>query len=208
MTGAARDAIEGGLAQLQLEASADQLDRLCLLAERVAAWGERVNLTGHRGAPAVARRLVLDAAALFHAAPPCVSLADLGSGAGFPGLPIAILRPDVRVTLVEARQRRHHFQRAVSRELGLGNVRAVHGRAEAVAPEAHAAVVAQAVAPADQARDWMLPWAEPNGWLWIPGGEEAPVLAETPDVYGVEIRRYEVPEGGPQRTLWVARRSP
>ncbi|MEE2677530.1 MAG: 16S rRNA (guanine(527)-N(7))-methyltransferase RsmG [Myxococcota bacterium] len=208
MTPTARTAIERGLAELRLEAAAGQLDALVLLAERVADWGERVNLTGHRGPVDVARRLVLDAAALLQAAPPCASLADLGSGAGFPGLPIAILRPDIPVTLVEARQRRHHFQRAVCRELGLENVTTLRGRAEALAAKPHAAVVAQAMAQADRALGWMLPWAEPRGWLWIPGGAEAPNLEETAAFYGAEVRRYAVPEAGPQRTLWIARRAP
>jgi len=206
VSAATREALERGLAQLELEASPAQFESLCALAQRVAAWGERINLTGHRGELAVVRRLVLDAAALLRAAPPCASLADLGSGAGFPGLPIAILRPEIRVTLVEARQRRHHFQRAVCRELGLANVSAVWGRAEDVAPTPHGAVVAQAVAQADRVLAWMLPWAEPNGWLLIPGGEQPPKPTATRGLCGIEVRPYQVPESGPARTLWLARR--
>ncbi len=204
---AARESLERGLAQLGLEASPGQVESLYGLAQRVSAWGERINLTGHRGALAVVQRLVLDAAALLRAAPGHASLADLGSGAGFPGLPIAILRPELRVTLVEARQRRHYFQRAVCRELGLGNVSAVHGRAEALVATPHGAVVAQAVAQADRVLSWMLPWAEPGGWLLVPGGEHPPTLTATAGVREIEVRRYCVPESGPRRTLWLARRS-
>ena len=201
------EVLERGLAELELEASPAQLAGLSALAQRVATWGERINLTGHRGELAVVRRLVLDAVALLRAAPDFESLADLGSGAGFPGLPIAILRPEIEITLVEARQRRHHFQRAICRELGLSNVEAIRGRAEELPAKQHGAVVAQAVGPADRVLAWMLPWAAPDGWLMIPGGEHPPALKTTRGVRNVELRSYQVPESGPERTLWLARRS-
>ncbi len=208
MSTAARKALERGLAELQLVASPAQIAGLCALAQRVATWGERINLTGHRGELAVVRRLVLDAVALLRVAPHFESLVDLGSGAGFPGLPIAILRPEIEITLVEARQRRHHFQRAICRELGLANVKAVRGRAEELPAIQHRAVVAQAVAQADRVLGWMLPWAAPNGWLVIPGGENPPKLSATHDIRDIEVRSYQVPESGPERTLWLARRNP
>ena len=62
------------------------------------------------------------------------------------GLPLAILHPRRRVTLVESRERRHHFQRAAVRELGLGNVEPQLGRAESLEARPHDAVVAQAMA--------------------------------------------------------------
>lgn len=208
MSSAARKALERGLAELELVASPAQVADLTALAQRVASWGERINLTGHRGELAVVRRLLLDAVALLRAAPDFESLADLGSGAGFPGLPIAILRPEIEITLVEARQRRHHFQRAICRELGLANVKTVRGRAEELPATQHRAVVAQAVAQADRVLGWMLSWAAPNGWLLIPGGEHPPKLSATHDVLDIEVRSYQVPESGPERTLWIARRRP
>jgi 16S rRNA (guanine527-N7)-methyltransferase len=184
----------------------DRVEALLRLAEMVESWGRRINLSGHRTVEGVIRRLVLEAAALMLEAPEFDSLADLGSGAGFPGLPIAILRPPVRVTLVEARLRRHHFQRAATRELGLGNVRLVRGRAEKLAPQAHAAVVAQAMVHPTQAVAWMLPWAEPGGLLLLPGPESPPEVGC--GRFSVEaIRRYRVPCGGPARTLWIGRRN-
>ena len=162
--------LELGADPARLGSRLEQLESLALLLVR---WGQRINLTAHRTPEAIARRLILDALALAGALPELPSLADLGSGAGFPGLPIAIRHPRCRVTLVEARERRHHFQRAAVRVLGLGNVTLVHGRAEALEPTRHAAAVAQAVARPDQALDWMLPWVEPGGLLVLPGAQEA-----------------------------------
>lgn len=63
------------------------------------------------------------------------SVADLGSGAGFPGIPIKIVRPDVEMILIESRQRRVSFLSAVVRELGLTGVRVLTGRAEGLAED-------------------------------------------------------------------------
>jgi 16S rRNA (guanine527-N7)-methyltransferase len=200
--------LEQGLEELGIAPAPAVLQALLRLAAMVVEWGRRMNLTGHRSEEAVVRRLVLDAAALLTHAPPFRSLADLGSGAGFPGVPIAILRPAVQVTLVDSRERRHHFQRALLRELGLSNVRALRGRLESLAPIPHQAVVAQALAPAARALRWMLPWAEPGGWLLLPGAEHAPESIAIEGVSEERVVRYRVPLGGPERSLWVGRRLP
>ena len=179
------------------------IDRLAALASLVAQWNRRMNLTGHRTAETVARRLVLDALALAHAVPGFTELADLGSGAGFPGLPIAIRHPERRVTLVESRERRHHFQRAVLRDLGLANVQALRGRAEELDPIPHAAVVVQAVA---DPLGWMLPWARPGGLLLLPCAGMPPPPPRHAQASAFRLVSYRVPLGGPPRSVWVGRR--
>lgn len=168
-----------------------------------------MSLTAHREPAAVIRRLVLDALALDAVLPPCPSWADLGSGAGFPGLPVALRHPERRITLVEARERRHHFQRAAVRALGLRNVRPRRGRAESLEPEPHALVIAQAVAHPVRALEWMRRWAEPGGLLALPLGslEHAPTPGSVAGVSGGEGLRYRVPLGGPERALWIGRRT-
>ena len=198
--------LDRGLAELGLPVSEAQRAALLRLAELLEEWGGRLNLSGHRSAERVVGRLVLDAVALLEAAPPFAGLADLGSGAGFPGLPIAILRPEVPVILVESRERRHHFQRAARRELGLENARPLLGRAEDLEPEPQAAVIAQAMAHPERALSWMLPWARPGAWLLIPGAETPPRIPSHPEIAPEAPRSYQVPCGGPARTLWIARR--
>lgn len=200
------ETLDRGLAELALSVSKEQRAALLELAELLEAWGGRLNLSGHRSAERIVGRLVLDAAALLVAAPPFASLADLGSGAGFPGLPMAILRPELRVTLVESRERRHHFQRAARRKLALGNATPLLGRAETLEPSPHAAVIAQAMAQPGQALAWMLPWVEPGGWLLLPAAETLPELPPEPRIQPLPPRHYRVPCGGPARGLWLGRR--
>jgi 16S rRNA (guanine527-N7)-methyltransferase len=203
------DLIERGLDELGLETTALQRGQLARLARLLESWAQRMNLTGHRSAEAVVRRLILDAAALLGVLPRFTSLADLGAGAGFPGLPLAILAPEARVVLVEARLRRHHFQRAAVRELGLPLVLPRRGRIEEIAPEPAEIVVAQAVARPAEVLRWMRPWCQPAGLIAIPGGEVAPDpfdgCSRTPEDLTVQVLGYRVPLGGPRRSVWTAR---
>jgi 16S rRNA (guanine527-N7)-methyltransferase len=77
--------------------------------------------------------VILDSLAFLQALPASVSwIADVGSGAGLPGIPIAIVRPNISMSLIEARQRRVSFLSTVVRELGLSHVEVVASRAEAL----------------------------------------------------------------------------
>ena len=194
---------ELGLAGPRLDALARALGRL---AELLAQWSAKMNLTAHGDAEAVVRRLILDALALDRQLPEVSSMADLGSGAGFPGLPIALLHPERRVTLVESRERPYHFQRAVVRELEIGNAILRLGRAEELPPEPHTLVTAQAMATPRQALIWMLPWAEPGGILALPLSEAQPPPGSIEGVGAETISSYTVPLGGPRRAVWLGRK--
>lgn len=194
-----------GLTEVGFDARPAQRDPLVTLSELLAVWGQRINLTGHRTPEEILRRLVLDAAALSRQLPPLRSLADVGSGAGFPGLPLAVLDPELRVTLVEVRARRHHFQRAAIRALGLENAIAVLGRAEEIEARPHEAAIAQALAKPALAVARLLPWVEPGGWILLPGGESPPEVPARPGVEHVRSVAYQVPLDGPRRTLWLGR---
>lgn len=197
--------LERGLSSLRIEASRTQVRQLLELARLLERWSGRMNLTGHRDRDAILRRLVLESAALCGALPTTPSVVDLGSGAGFPGLPIAILRPRCSVTLVESRERRHHFQRTAIRTLGLDNVEAVRARIED-RPRPHALVIAQALATADRALELMVPWAERGGWIALPGTDARQRVIHHPDLESVVSRAYRSPAGGPLRAVWLGRR--
>ena len=205
-----RDRIDRGLAALfpnPPPRAAEALTRLVIL---LAQWAPRMNLTGHRDPLDMTSRLVLDASALVAALPELASapdLADLGSGAGFPGLPIAILCPRLEVYLIESRQKRHHFQREVRRQLALDNAFPLLGRSDEVEIRPCAVVVAQAMTRPEQAMAHMLPWMRPGGIMVLPATAEAqrPAVQEP---LRVERRRYRVPLTNLDRQLWVVRSDP
>lgn len=94
-------------------------------------------------------------------------LIDVGSGAGFPGLPLAIARPDLQVSLLESRRKRCEFLQTVIDDLALANVQVLCGRAEDLAlpphREAYDVAVARAVAPLNLLAEYLLPYARIGG---------------------------------------------
>jgi 16S rRNA (guanine527-N7)-methyltransferase len=195
-----------GLEELELEPTRREIEDLIQYTGLLDEWSSRMNLTAHRTRDGVVRRLLLDAAALGANFGPVASLADVGSGAGLPGIPLAILWRDCRVSLIEPRKKRYHFLRAVVRELGLTNVTLRFGRSEDLETEPHSAVVAQALAPPGQALEWMLPWVEVGGVVVLPGSSQAAAVPQHAGVVGVGEVGYRVPCGGAERSLWIGRR--
>jgi 16S rRNA (guanine527-N7)-methyltransferase len=165
-------------------------DRLPL-AERYAGLlatdGVVRGLIGPREAPRLWERHLLNCAVLAELVPVGATVADIGSGAGLPGLVLAIARADLRLTLVEPLLRRTTFLTEVVERLGLDNVVVVRGRAESLHGDRRFAVVtSRAVAPLDRLLRWSMPLVEPTGGLVAMKGSRVaeeveaarPVLAE------------------------------
>lgn len=148
------------------------------LAERyvelLATAGVERGLIGPREAPRLWERHVLNCLALTSLVAPKASVADLGSGAGLPGLVLAIGRPDLMVTLVEPLQRRTIFLDEVIDELGLRDVRVVRGRAEDLhGRERFEVVTARALAPLGRLVGWGMPLVATDGVLLAMKGSSA-----------------------------------
>ncbi|HWJ83699.1 MAG TPA: 16S rRNA (guanine(527)-N(7))-methyltransferase RsmG [Nocardioides sp.] len=184
---------------------------------RLATDGIVRGLVGPREAARLWDRHVLNSALLAAAVPREATVADIGSGAGLPGLVVAIARPDVRVTLVEPLLRRTTFLDEVVADLGLTNVTVRRDRADALHGETTFDVVtARAVAPLERLLGWCMPLVAPDGALLAMKGESAaeeieaagPVLARlgcahpSVEVYGADLRG-EHPEVEPIRVVRV-----
>ena len=131
-----RDLLVRGAAQLGLAMDAAGVERLLVYLAELMKWSRRVNLIARDTPEAqVVETHFLDSLTLlpFLDGAGEVHLLDVGSGAGFPGLALACVRPDARFTLCEPRQKRVSFLRHVVRTLGLANVEVVADRVEAQA---------------------------------------------------------------------------
>ena len=111
------------------------------------------------------------------------------------------------MVLVEARERRHHFQRAAIRRLGLARVTALCGRIESLPPLESEGVVAQALARPRRAAELALPWCASGGWIAIPGSETPPAPGSLAGIEREESIVYTVPCDGPGRTVWLGSRA-
>ena len=146
-------------------------------ARLLATEGSVRGLIGPREVPRLWDRHLLNSAAIASLVPPGARVVDVGSGAGLPGIPLALVRPDLTITLLEPLARRVTFLAECVDRLGLDRVTVVRGRAEEgpVRRELGGAdvVTARAVAPLDKLAGWCLPLLRPGGRLLAMKGSTA-----------------------------------
>lgn len=119
---------------LERTLSAHEVDAFTKYLALIVRWQRVHRLVGSIEPKWLVENVLLDSLQFLRVLPPAIeSMADLGSGAGLPGIPIKIVRPDLRVTLIESRERRASFLAAVIRELGLQGCSVVADRAEVAA---------------------------------------------------------------------------
>lgn len=153
----------------------DRLGDAVRYAELLAEVAVERGLLGPREVPRLWERHLLNCAVLAEVVPEDVTVCDVGSGAGLPGIPLALVRPDLRITLLEPLLRRTTFLREAVELLGLEHVDVVRGRAEEVlgSLEPVHVVTARAVAPLDRLAGWGVPLLRPYGEMLALKGHTA-----------------------------------
>jgi len=119
-----------GARYLKVELSTEALASFSTYIEELLRWAKTVDLVSRPEPETIIRKHVLDSLAVLTILPLHGRLLDLGSGAGFPGLPLAIAQPPLTVTLLESRRKRANFLKEVIRKTRLANTQAYEGRAE------------------------------------------------------------------------------
>lgn len=151
----------------------EQYDRLATFASMLADQGVTRGLIGPREVPRLWERHLINSASVVPLLPEAGTVVDVGSGAGFPGIVLAVMRPDLHVVLLEAMERRVTWLSEVVEALKLTSVEVVRARAE----DSHAmsvdAVTARAVAPLDRLVGWTLPLLRVGGVLLAMKGDQA-----------------------------------
>lgn len=168
-----------GVEELGLPLSDEARGRFELYLERLLEWNKRVNLVSRADEGRIVGRHFLESLALLRLVefPYEARVLDLGTGAGFPGLPIKILRPDIRMTLLDSRRKRILFLREVVGALGLEGVAVVCARAEEINRQQgyegqFDIVLARAVAKLERLVRWGLPFLKEGGRLVaVKGGD-------------------------------------
>jgi 16S rRNA (guanine527-N7)-methyltransferase len=159
----ALDVLTSGAAELGTPLSADQAGQLLRLLDELDDWNQRMNLTAIRERAQQITKHLLDSLAV-HSHLHGVRIADIGTGAGFPGLPLAIALPQLQLTLVDSTAKKLKFVEHAAQTLGLRNVQTVHTRAEEYRPkERFDCVVSRAVGPIETFVKW-------SGHLCVGGG--------------------------------------
>lgn len=217
------DAFALVLNELRMPLTADQLAQFDLYARRLLEENQRTNLTSIRDREGLYRRHFAESLAILRAledrAIELSPAVDVGAGAGFPGLPIKIARPEIELTLLEATGKKTRFLESIVSELGLDDVRVVQGRAEDVAHDAdhrgkYRLVLARAVAPLPVLLELTLPFLAMGSVLAAPKGsalQREMRASETALVtLGGDIEAtlpLELQGDGPKQTLVLVRKT-
>lgn len=162
-----------------------QINAFLLYENELVEWNEKINLTAIRDIPQIRSKHFLDSLSCWTAfgEKKPMSLIDIGSGAGFPGIPLKILMPQMRLTLVESIGKKARFCEHVVAKLRLENVNILTARAEALGQmeihrEKYDWAVARAVAALPVLVEFLLPFARLRGGMIAQKGGNAPAEAQ------------------------------
>ena len=152
--------------------TSDQVDHFTTYFEMLVEWNEKINLTAITEAQDVAVKHMIDSLSCYdnEVFKTGATIIDVGTGAGFPGLPLKIFRPDLKVTLFDSLNKRILFLQAVAEKLGINDIRFVHSRAEDGGKskqlrEQYDVAVSRAVARLDVLCEWCLPFVAVGGFF-------------------------------------------
>ncbi|MDO5110776.1 MAG: 16S rRNA (guanine(527)-N(7))-methyltransferase RsmG [Clostridia bacterium] len=160
------------------EASDEQLTKLNVYYDMLVDWNGRMNLTAITEREEVAQKHFADSLLPASLIPEGARLIDVGTGAGFPGLVLKLMRPDIKLTLLDSLNKRIGFLQAVCGELGLSDVTCIHARAEDGARdkalrESFDVAAARAVAHTAFLAEWLLPYLKVGGQALLYKGPQA-----------------------------------
>lgn len=203
---------------LGIKVTAEQAEKFQRYMELLIEWNEKLNLTAITEPDEIVEKHFIDSLTLLLACRPKEGgkLLDVGTGAGFPGVPVKIMRPDLEVTLLDGSNKRLSFLGQLCGELGI-ECRRVHKRAEEAGldkamRESYDMVTARAVAQLRVLCEYCLPLVKMKGFFVAmkgPGaGDELAQAKNALDILGgdkVEVKQFELPEAG-ERNLIVVRK--
>ena len=154
------------------------IDQFCRYYELLMDWNEKINLTAITEQSEVIEKHFIDSILPYKAFKEGSSIIDIGSGAGFPGIPLKILRPDLNITLLDSLNKRINFLNIVIEELKLNNIVAIHGRCEDVAKmpkyrESFDYGTARAVAKLNILAEYTVPFIKVGGIFVAYKGQDA-----------------------------------
>ncbi len=204
--------LKSGLDELGVLCDKEQAASLQALLSELKKWNRTYNLTSITDEKGMIIKHLFDSLLYLKVIPDkALRLADLGSGAGFPGIPIKIIRPDLDITLVESSRKKASFLKHVIRLLGLKGIDVIQERAEALddgLQKSFDIIVSRATFSIADFMKAACPYIKDDGVLVISKGpklsEELEGLASADEVVK-EIREIELPHGGLSRNLVLLR---
>jgi 16S rRNA (guanine527-N7)-methyltransferase len=213
----AKELLVSGARELGIELKPDQVKRLDLFAEELKKWNKKINLTAITDDEGIAVKHFVDSLSLLRVVRGPGRLLDIGSGAGFPCIPVQIVEPELDVVSVDAVVKKISFQKQAVRLLNLANFSALHERAEVLADayaESFDWIVSRAFSDIPNFVSMALPLLKKDGRIVAMKGrnaaEEIAAAEKSLSEMGVRVdtmENFELPGGGDARSLIIIVRS-
>lgn len=153
---------------IDIEITKSQVEKFYIYMIQLLEWNKKINLTAIEDQDEIILKHFIDSLTIERYIKNAKSIIDIGTGAGFPGIPIAIINNNINITLLDSLNKRIKFLNNIIQKLELNNVIAIHGRAEDIAKleeyrEKFDIVTSRAVAPFNILLEYMLPFNKVNG---------------------------------------------
>ena len=125
-----RDLLVEGAEAFGIRLNEKQVEAFDLYLRELLKWNQKINLTAIRSEKGIVLKHFLDSLSVYPYLSKTASLLDIGSGAGFPGIPLKIVQPSLEITLIDSVRKKVDFQKHIIRTLGLKGIEAIHGRVQ------------------------------------------------------------------------------
>lgn len=210
--------LESALDRMSISWDSKKIEKFHFYRDRILEWNEKVNLTAIKDLKDFEIKHFVDSVACCtHAAfLQAGTVIDVGTGAGFPGVPLAILFPEKQIVLVDSLNKRIKILQEIVRDLGITNVIAIHARAEDLARskehrETYDLCVSRAVAELAVLAEYCLPLVRVGGWFaaykTISAAQEIRIGQKAVCLLGgrleEKIQSEEVPPETDHQILWI-----
>ena len=164
--------------QIGIELKEEQLEKFYLYMNILLEWNEKINLTAITNEEEIILKHFVDSLTINKYIEEGKSIIDVGTGAGFPGIPIKILRKDLKVTLLDSLNKRINFLNEVIEKLDLKNIECIHGRAEEFGKnknhrEKYDFATSRAVANMSTLSEYLIPFVKVGGKVLAMKGDKA-----------------------------------
>lgn len=164
--------------QIGIELKEEQLEKFYLYMNILLEWNEKINLTAITNEEEIILKHFVDSLTINKYIEEGKSIIDVGTGAGFPGIPIKILREDLKVTLLDSLNKRINFLNEVIEKLDLKNIECIHGRAEEFGKnknyrEKYDFATSRAVANMSTLSEYLIPFVKVGGKVLAMKGDKA-----------------------------------
>ena len=203
-----RQKLQSGLKEMGLDLSGEQQDKLLAYVEMLKKWNKTYNLTALRDESQIISHHLLDNLTLPPYLEGAQTMLDVGSGGGQPGIPAAVCRPDLQITLLDANTKKTSFLQQAAIELQLKNVRVVSGRVEAVQGLRADVITSRAFAELADFVNWTAHLLQDGGrWAAMKGVYPAAEIDRLPDSVCVErVDKIRVPQLNAERHMVILRK--